>query len=241
MHRLQRLSLIVALTAPLAFSQTPTTIPALPPVAQVAIAPASMALTQPVASITLPAGTRLMTLLRSPLHTTSAVAGSGVYLKTMYPVIVNDRIAIPEGTQVQGVVETERRPGRTHGRAQIRVHLTQLILPDNRIVPINAHLQSLVGSDKHRTVDAEGTLEPVDQIDRDVYTVAGGAGTGALIGGASLRGTNALAGAGILGGLGLAKVLFTRGNSISLRPGTQMEIVLSRAVTITDTAEVRAQ
>jgi hypothetical protein len=108
-------------------------------------------------------------------------------------------------------------------------------LPDNRVVEINAHLQSVAGSDKHRTVDAEGTLEPVDQIDRDVYTVAGGVGTGALIGGATLRGSNALAGAGILGGLSLAKVLFTRGDSISLRPGMQMEIVLSRELRIPET------
>jgi hypothetical protein len=64
---------------------------------------------------------------------------------------------------------------------------------------------------KVRTQDREGTLEPVDQIDNDVYRVAGGA---------------------IAGGLGLAKSLFARDDEIHLPVGTKIEMVLEKPLPI---------
>jgi hypothetical protein len=182
--------------------------------------------------ITLPAGTHLLMKLISPLHTTSSTPGSGVYLETAFPVVANSRVVIPEHTRVMGVVSDERRPGRVQGRARMQLRFTQLILPDNRELSIVGNLQSLPGSDKNRT-NHEGTLEPVDQIDADVYTVVKTTGAGLLIGSLSHSG---LAGVGygalIGGGAGLAKVLFTRGDEISLPVGTKVEMVLQRPLTV---------
>src|SRR5437879_5186135 len=36
-------------------------------------------------TVTIPAGTRVLMVLTSPLHTTSGTAGSGLYLETLYP------------------------------------------------------------------------------------------------------------------------------------------------------------
>lgn len=176
--------------------------------------------------ITIPPGTHLLMKLTSPLHTTSSTAGSGIYLETLFPVIENGRVVIPEHTRVLGVVESERRPGRVQGRAQMRLRFTQLILPDNRVLSIAAGLQSLPGSNHQRTVDKEGTIEPVDQIDADVYTVAKTTGAGVLIGSVSHVGIGVGHGALMGAGLGLAKVLFTRGDEISLPVGTTVEMVL---------------
>jgi len=132
--------------------------------------------------ITIPAGTHLLMKLISPLHTTSSTPGSGAYLETAFPVVENSRVVIPEHTRVMGVVADERRPGRVQGRAQIRLRFTQLILPDNRELSVVGSLQSLPGSSRNRTVNNEGTLEPVDQIDADVYTVAKTTGAGVLVG-----------------------------------------------------------
>jgi hypothetical protein len=108
-----------------------------------------------------------------------------------------------------------------------------VILPDNRSLSVVGSLQSLPGSNKNRTVNPEGTLEPVDQIDADVYTVAKTTGLGVLAGSIS---HNGLAGVGygalIGGGMGLAKVLFTRGDEISLPVGTKVEMVLKRPLTL---------
>ena len=182
--------------------------------------------------ITIPAGTHLLMKLISPLHTTSSTPGSGVYLETAFPVVGNNRMVIPEHTRVMGVVADERRPGRVQGRAQMRLKFTQLILPDNRQLSVVGSLQGVPGSSRNRTVNNEGTLEPVDQIDADVYTVAKTTGAGVLVG--SIRHVGIGVGPGTLigAGLGLAKVLFTRGDEISLPVGARVEMVLQRPLTV---------
>jgi hypothetical protein len=183
-------------------------------------------------AITIPAGTHLLMKLISPLHTTSSTPGSGVYLETAFPVVENSRVVIPEHTRVMGVVADERRPGRVQGRAQMCLRFTQLILPDNRQLSVVGSLQGLPGSSRNRTVNNEGTLEPVDQIDADVYTVAKATGAGVLVGSIRHVGIGVGPGALIGAGLGLAKVLFTRGDEISLPVGTRVEMVLQRPLTV---------
>src|SRR5258708_28446684 len=171
---------------------------------QAAVEPGAVALHQDKTEpITIPAGTHLLMKLTSALHTTSATPGAGIYLETSFPVIADERVLIPEHTRVLGVVEIGRRPGRVRGRAQIRFRFNTLILPDDHVLSIAANLQSLPGSEAHRTVDKEGTLEPVDQIDADVYTVAGSTGVGILIGSLSHIGIGVGPGAAIGLGLGL--------------------------------------
>ncbi len=182
--------------------------------------------------ITIPSGTHLLMKLISPLHTTSATPGSGVYLETAFPVLDNGHVVIPEHTRVMGTVEDERRPGRVQGRAQMRLTFTQLILPDNRELSIVGNLQSLPGSRTNRTVNHEGTIEPVDQIDADIYTVAKTTGLGVLVGSVHHVGIGVGNGALIGAGLGLAKVLFTRGNEISLPAGSRVEMVLQHPLTV---------
>lgn len=197
--------------------------------------------------ITIPAGTHLLMKLTSPQRTTSSTPGSAVYLETAFPVVKNDRVVIPEHTRVMGVVTDERRPGRVQGRAQMRLKFTQLILPDNRQLSVVGSLQGLPGSRTDRTVNKEGTLEPVDQIDADVYTVAKTTGAGVLVG--SIRHVGVGQGALIGAGLGLAKVLFTRGDEISLPVGTSVEMVLQRPLTVqpvspaklTDSGDIEAR
>ena len=179
-------------------------------------------------SITLPAGTHLLLRLTSALHTTSATPGAGVYLETEFPVIAGEQVAIPRHTRVLGVVENGQRPGRVKGRAQMRMRFTEFILPDERVFAIAGSLQSLPGSTRHRTIDKEGTIEPVDQIDRDVYLVAKTTGVGLLFGSIGHVGVGLGPGAAIGAGLGIAKVLFTRGDEISLPVGTKVEMVLQK-------------
>src|SRR5262249_36952204 len=54
--------------------------------------------TSKAGGITIPAGTRVMLVLRSPLHTTSGTQGSGLYLETLYPVLQGDHVVIPAHT-----------------------------------------------------------------------------------------------------------------------------------------------
>src|SRR5947209_19639335 len=45
-----------------------------------------------VAVVTIPAGTKVMMFLTSPIHSTSGTAGSGLYLETLYPVILENHV-----------------------------------------------------------------------------------------------------------------------------------------------------
>ncbi len=172
-----------------------------------------------------PAGTHMLMQLVSPLNTVSATDGSAVYLEITMPVIVDSHVAIPVHTHVTGTVLQERRPGRAKGRARLRLGFTNLIFPDYRVVAIDGALQGLPESHRDRRMDAEGTLEPVDQIDRDIKTVAVPALPGAVIG--LLGGGNTGLRLGLLGGgLGLGKTLVSRGDEISLPAGTVVEMVL---------------
>ena len=185
----------------------------------------------PVPTIMLPAGTRMLVTLKNPLHTTSAEANSGVYSETASVVVQDNRVVIPLKTQVQGVVQSEQRPGRVKGRARFLFHFDTLVFPNNYAVPIDAALLGLPGSNQLRHKKGKG-IEPVDQIDKDLGRIFAPTLTGAALG--SIRslgpGTFTGAGAGALFGLGV--ILFTRGDEIRLNPGTSMEIVLQSPVTL---------
>lgn len=184
------------------------------------------------ATVTIPAGTTVLLVLTSPLHTTSATQGSGVYSETAAAVVRDSHVVIPLRAQVQGVVQSEQRPGRVKGRAQFLVHFNTLIFPNNYAVPIDGALQSLPGSAKLRTAKRNGTLEPVDQIDKDVATVIKPALIGGAVGSIRSLGPGTFTGAGAGGLAGLAKVLFTRGDEIRLAQGSTLEMVLQRPVTL---------
>jgi len=169
----------------------------------------------------------MLTRLLSPLNTISATDGSAVYLEVTMPVIADNHIVIPAHTHVTGTVIKEQRPGRVKGRAQLRICFTNLIFPDYRVVPIDGVLQGLPESHHDRRIDAEGTIEPVDQIDRDIKAIAVPALPGTVIG--LLGGGNAGFRLALLGGgLGLGKTMVSRGDEISLPVGTPVEMVLKR-------------
>jgi type IV secretion system protein VirB10 len=185
-----------------------------------------VATTTDPSTVTIPAGTRVLMVLKSPLHTTSGTAGSGLYLETLYPIVQGNRVVIPAHTQVQGVVEANKRPGHVNRVSEFRFRFTTLIFPNNFVAPINGVLQSIPGAKSIRTRDKEGTLKPVDQTEKVVTPAAAGAVGGAIIGAHRGYGIGLLPGAGLGAALGLGAVLLKRGDAISLARGTNVEMIL---------------
>lgn len=192
----------------------------------------SQAEPQPPATITVPAGTRILVALKSPLHTTSAEPGAGIYSETTSVVVQDGRVIIPLKAQVQGTVESSSRPGRVKGKAKFLLHFTSLTFPNNYSVPIDGALSNVPGSDKLRTKSEENRIEPVDQIDKDIGTVFKPALAGAAIGSFSSLGKGTFTGAGAGALFGLGKVLITRGDEIRLNQGTTLELILQRPLTL---------
>jgi hypothetical protein len=186
-----------------------------------------VATTTAPSTVTIPAGTRVLMVLKSPLHTTSGTAGSGLYLETLYPVVQGNGVVIPAHSLVQGIVESNERPGHLKRTSEFRFHFTTLIFPNNLVVPINGVLQSIPGARNIRTRGNDKTLEPVDQTEKVITPTAASAVGGAIIGAHRGFGIGLFPGAGLGAALGLGSVLLKRGDEINLPQGTSVEMVLA--------------
>ena len=109
---------------------------------------------------TVPTGTKVLLQLRSAINTKSARVGDGVYLASTFPVVVGNRVMIPAGVYVQGVVDRVERAGRVKGKAQLDMHFTSIIFPNGSVVEIPGVVNSLPGARKQQVKDdGEGTVE----------------------------------------------------------------------------------
>jgi hypothetical protein len=201
--------------------------------------PASAASSQPQSpqkkTYTVPAGTKVLLQLRSALNTRSARPGDGVYLASTFPVVVGNKVMIPAGVYVQGIVDRVERAGHVKGKSQLDMHFTSIIFPNGSVVEIPGMVNSIPGA-KKQTVknDGEGTIEQDSDKGRNAGKVAAVAiptgGTVGAIGG--IESDHPLAGgiAGIGAGLATAGLvsLFTRGADVNIESGTQVEMVLQR-------------
>src|ERR1700733_13646451 len=192
------------------------------------------ATTPPKKTYTVPSGTKVLLQLRSSLNSKSARPGDGVYLASAFPVVVGNRVMIPSGVFVQGVVDRVTRAGHVKGRAQLDMHFTSIIFPNGTVVEIPGVVSGLPGASKQDVKDGEGTIEQ----DKDKTRNAGKTAeialpTGATVGSiAGLGAGHPIAGSFEGLGAGLAAVglvsLFTRGADVNIETGTQVEMVLQR-------------
>lgn len=204
-------------------------------------APGSAPAAPAVKTYTVPAGTKVLLQLRSAVNTKSAKPGDGVYLASSFPVVVGNRVMIPSGVYVQGVVDRVERAGHVKGKAQLDMHFTSIIFPNGSVVEIPGLVNSVPGAKKQDVKnDGEGTIEQDSDKTRNMGKVAAVAiPTGATVG--AIGGVES--GHGVEGGLygigaGLAAAgivsLFTRGADVNIEPGTQIEMVLQRALVLED-------
>ena len=224
------LSLLVEAAGP-ALAQTPALPqgnPGTPLVASPSPAPQAK-------TYTVPAGIKVLLQLRSAINTKSARPGDGVYLASTFPVVVGNRVLIPAGVYVQGVIDRVARAGRIKGRAQLDMHFTSIIFPNGSVAEIPGVVNSLPGARKQSVKDdGEGTIEQAGDKGRNAGKVAEvSVPTGATVGSiGGLESGHPIAGglAGVGAGLAAAGLvsLFTRGADVNIETGTQVEMVLQR-------------
>jgi type IV secretion system protein VirB10 len=173
----------------------------------------------------------------APAETTQAAnakPGDGVYLASTFPVVVGNRVLIPQGVFVQGMVDRVVRAGHVKGKAQLDMHFTSIIFPNGSVVEIPGVVSGLPGASKQDIKGEEGTIEQ----DKDKGRNAGKTAeiaipTGGTVGSiAGLGSDHPLAGglAGLAAGaatVGLVS-LFTRGADVNIEAGSQVEMVLQR-------------
>lgn len=182
---------------------------------------------------TVPAGTKVLLQLNNAINTKSAKPGDGVYLTSIFPVVVGNRVMIPTGVYVQGLIDRVVRGGRIKGKAQLDMHFTSMIFPNGSVVEIPGMVNSLPGAkDQSVRPGEEGTIEEDGGKGRNAgetakIAIPTGAGVG-TIGGAA---TGHPIEGGLAGlGVGVATVglvsLFTRNADVAIPAGTQVEMLL---------------
>jgi len=177
--------------------------------------------------VVVPAGTVMPVTLTSRISTKNARDGDGIYGKTVFPITVNNKIVIPEGSFVRGKVTEIRRPGRMKGKGELTLNFQTLVLPGGITVPIYTSLGGVGGAGERK---GEATVQGDSSKGEDAKTVGTTAAQGALIGVIADRGRGAAVGGGVGAAAGTAAVLLTRGKDLVLEPGTTIEIVLDRPV-----------
>ena len=166
--------------------------------------------------ITVPAGTTLALTLDQQLASDVSQVEDAVRAQLKRAVMVDDRIAIPEGSVAVGTVTTAEASGKVRGRATLAFRFDQLDI-DSQRYDIRSDTVSY---------QAEGTKA------EDAKKIGIGAGAGAVIGGLLGGKKGAGTGAVIGGGAGTAMVLTTAGDEVELRPGTTVEVSLLQPVTL---------
>ena len=177
--------------------------------------------------VVVPAGTVIPVTLTSRISTKNARDGDGIYGKTVFPITVNNKIVIPEGSFVRGKVTEIRRPGRVKGKGELTLNFQTLVLPSGITVPIYTSLGGVGGAGERK---GEATVQGDSSKAEDAKTVGTTAAQGALIGVIADRGRGAVVGGGVGAAAGTAAVLLTRGKDLVLEPGTTIEIVLDRPI-----------
>ena len=126
---------------------------------------------KPGATVEVPSGTSLPLVLHNGISTHSAKVGDPVYFETLFPIMIEGRVAIPAGSYVSGEVTETKRAGRVKGRAELMIKLNTLILTNGYLVNLNAVPRS-AGTGGHERVDNEGKVIGDSDKAGDVGTVA---------------------------------------------------------------------
>lgn len=187
----------------------------------------------------IPEGTKVLLELRSGINTKSARPGDGVYLASTFPVTVGNRVIIPAGVYVQGVIDEVVRPGRFHQKAQLNMHFTSMIFPNGSVIEIPGMVNSLPGSKTQSIQGREGTIQEDNSNkghnagETAKVAIPAGAGIGSISG---LPSDHPLAGglAGVGAGLAAAGIvaLFTRNADVNIPSGSQVEMVIQHPIEI---------
>jgi Ca-activated chloride channel homolog len=175
-------------------------------------------------TLTIPAGQKFIMRLETSLHTSITRKGDTVEFLTAADVVSDDKVAIANKSLIRGTVTKAKRAGQLFGRAEIRLRLDDIQLPDGSEFPLKATIIR-VGFDP---VDSQNGKEPKIQGEGGgtpgmVEIIASGAAQGALLGvicrNMRLAGYGAASGAAV----SAAQIALQRGPDLDLPRSTMFE------------------
>ena len=181
--------------------------------------------------IVVPAGTVFPVVLNTYLNTKGTQVGDIFYADTTYPIWIQQRLIIPRGSIVKGVVTQVNKPGKVKGNGSIAIKFESILLPNGVERALTANFHGIHGPGaekidrKTETVEQGGTTNKGAAAGTVVVTAAEGAIIGSIVN-RSASGAGIGAGAGALAGAAI--VLLGRNRDLLLEPGIQLDLELAQ-------------
>lgn len=160
----------------------------------------------------IPAGTELDVRLEQALSSETATVEQRFEATTAADLYQDDRVLIPAGSRVRGVVSSVDPASRTDRRGEMTLAFDQITV-NGRTYPMRGTLLQVLEADK----------------DNEVAKIGGGAGVGAIIGGIIGGVKGAILGAVIGAG---GTIAATEGSDVKLEPGAILRLRLDEPLAI---------
>jgi hypothetical protein len=180
----------------------------------------------------IPKGAMMMVRLDQPISSYNSNLGDPITATLENDLYVNDQVAIPAGSIIQGQVSSVSKSGRLGKAGDMDIRFFNARTPDGMIVPLRAHIvtsdeSGLLRGDKTSSTVAKGAG----------YALGGTAlGTVAGLSAGSLLGS---AGAGTLFGLGagslagISYAVLRKGKDVVLPSGSRLSLVADQTTSVT--------
>jgi len=180
-------------------------------------APSGPTITAIPLKVSIPAGTNLSVRIDRHISVKTSRSGDGFTGEIVDPVLASDnRVLLPKGTQVAGVVDAAHSRGHFKGRSVLSLRLTSLTL--------NGTQYPLTTGDLSRSKKGKGK--------RSAALIGGGAGLGMLVGGLASGGTGLAVGGLAGGGAGTAIAGLTGNRDIDIPAESVLNFRLEDDLTV---------
>ena len=187
----------------------------------------------PSRSVILPRGTKLVVNLVQGLSTKNSQEGEQFTTVLEKELVLDGMTVLPKGAQLLGTVSRVKRPGRFRGKAEMSLSFDVIRFPDGREEPFVATISRVQSpGDESRRISPEGEIQGRSSYGKDAGMIVSGGAAGAGIGAIAGGGKGAAIGSAAGGLMGLAGVLWSRGEEIQLPPRTAIEIVLEKPLAL---------
>ena len=183
-------------------------------------------ITAAMAQSSLPTGTPLKVKLETTISTFSSHVGDPFQGRLIDAVVIDGKTLLPAGAIVEGRVTKLNEPRRIKGKPTIALFPENVVLPTGERYTLNAVLVD-TNMGKGTDVNDEGQFKGDGHDRRDQIWIAGGTGSGMLIGGLIDGGPGVLIGGAVGAGATTTRWLVQHRSAI-LPAGTELMMELSR-------------
>ncbi|MBQ8476186.1 hypothetical protein IJ531_03890 [bacterium] len=179
-----------------------------------------------------PAGTTASAVLSQAISSNTATVGQSVSAVLTSDFTYNGTLIASSGSVISGSVVSNKKAGIGGRNAQMQIRFTTIRTPYNNIIPISAVIAT---SDSTGVLKGGTSKDTAKEYAKDAVI---GAGAGALLGTAlgpmagGEVGRGAIYGTALGGGLGVAKAVATKGESIDIPANSQINILFDQPITL---------